>query len=183
MSVPKASQAARNAVGSNIFDNNQDEDRGQTINELDQMLFMTLADHYKGYTNVDQNYDPGDEEGLWAGGVLAKAVKVWKDFGFDIEVTGSDLGWASTGENKINAVREAMETKDVVLYVNSGKFKRDEGINATATHYIHVESIKQVGNKYEITYWDYGHNHQVTMDATQFFWAVYGLIEIPKNND
>lgn len=156
---------------------------GQTINELDQMLFMTLADHYKGYTNVDLNYDPGNEEGLWAGGVLSKAVDVWNDFGFDVEVTGSDLGWVSTGENKINAVTEAMETNDVVLYVNSGKFKRDEGLNATATHYIHVESIEQVGGKYEITYWDYGATHQVTMDPTQFFWSVYGMIEIPRTND
>lgn len=183
MNVPEASQAARNAVGSDVFNDNQDEQMGQTINELDQMLFMTLADHYKGYTNVDLNYDPGNEEGLWAGGVLNKAVDVWNDFGFDVEVTGSDLGWSSTGENRINAVTEAMETNDVVLYVNSGKFKRDEGLNATATHYIHVESIEQVGGKYEITYWDYGATHQVTMDATQFFWSVYGMIEIPKTND
>src|SRR5690606_1931790 len=70
MNVPEASQAARNAVGSDVFNDNQDEQMGQTINELDQMLFMTLADHYKGYTNVDLNYDPGNEEGLWAGGVL-----------------------------------------------------------------------------------------------------------------
>ena len=81
-------------------------------------------------------------------------------------------------------VQEAMETKDVVLYVNSSKFKSDEGDNETATHYIHIESIEQVGDKYEIKYWDYGKEQDPTkMSATQFSEAVYGMIEIPKIND
>ncbi|RAV99685.1 hypothetical protein DQQ10_18840 [Pseudochryseolinea flava] len=186
MHVPAASQEARDAVGGGTFNNNQDKKEGKTINELDQMLFMELADNYKGYTNlgdVDPGYDPGDEEGLWAGCVLDKAVDVWKDFGLNIEVTGSDLGWANTGENKVNAAKESMKNHDLVLYVNSSKFKRDEGANWTATHYIHVESIEQVGSKYTITYWDYGATHEVTMTADQFFWSVYGMIEIPKTNE
>ena len=64
MSVPKASQAVRDAVGSAVFDNNQNMDMGRTINELDQMLFMTLADHYDdSYLNFfTPDYNPDDEE-------------------------------------------------------------------------------------------------------------------------
>ncbi len=188
MNIPEASPAARNAVGDEqVFGNNQDEERGRTINELDQMLFMTLADHYKesiNYADLIPGYQAGDEEGLWAGGVLSKATKVWEDFGFDVEVTGADVKLEGfTVVLNIFEVQEAMETNDVVLYVNSDKFKLDEGSNYTATHYIHIESIEQVGGKYEITYWDYGAIHQVTMNATQFTAAVYGMIEIPKTND
>lgn len=80
---------------------------------------------------------------------------------------------------------EAMETNDVVLYVNSDRFKFNQGSDlTTATHYIHVVSIKQIGSKYEITYWDYGDiQRPITMDAAQFSSAVYGMIKIPKTND
>ncbi|HEY3404411.1 MAG TPA: hypothetical protein VGK59_13565, partial [Ohtaekwangia sp.] len=186
MNVPEASQAARDAVGSDVFNDNQDEEKGRTINELDQMLFMTLADHYEESLNIlNQDYDPGDEEDIWASGVLSKATKIWEDFGFDVEVTGADVKVQGfTIVFNVFDVQEAMETNDVVLYVNSDKFKYDEGLNATATHYIHVVSIEQVGNEYKITYWDYGKEQKpVTMDATQFSSAVYGMIEIPKTND
>lgn len=186
MNVPEASQAARDAVGDEqVFGDNQDEEKGQTINELDQMLFMTLADHYKGYTNVDLNYDRGNEEGLWAGGVLNKAVDVWEDFGFDVEATGADVKVQGfTIVFNVFDVQEAMETNDVVLYVNSSKFKYDEGLNATATHYIHIESIEQVGNDYKITYWDYGLvQRPISISADQFSISVFGMILIPKNDE
>jgi len=80
-------------------------------------------------------------------------------------------------------VKESLKDHDVVLFVNSGAFKRNEGPNLSATHFIHVESITKIGNDYIITYWDYGSTNHVTIDADQFFWSVYGIIEIPKTND
>lgn len=187
MNVPEASPAARNAVGDEqVFGNNQDEARGRTINELDQMLFMTLADaeKYRGISNLEWDYDPDDEEDWkWSGKVLSKSTKVWEDFGFDVEVTGADVKLEGfTVVLNIFDVQEAMETNDVVLYVNSDKFKFNRGSDiTTATHYIHVVSIEQVGNKYKITYWDYGSEQKpVTMDATQFSEAVYGMIKLSK---
>ncbi len=191
MSVPEPSQAVKNAVGSNVFDNNQNEDEGKTINELDQMLFMTLADHYKGYTNADLNYDPHDEENpLWSGGVLSKAVRVWREFGFDVDVMGIDaVGWEPL-TSKITLAKDALETSDVVLFVNSGAFKDGSYLNVFGTHYIHVSSIEQISDndpmtidRIEVKYWDYGGVHTKQMYPEQFHRSVYGIIQIPKIND
>lgn len=187
LTVPEASQSARNAIGTEVFDNNQNLAEGRTINELDQMLFMTLADHYWGYSNANWDYDPNDEESsFWAGATLGKAVGVWEDFGYDIEATGSDvIGWLNTGVNKINAINEALETKDVVLFINSGAFKKnDQAMNITATHFIHVFSIEPMsGGQYKVVYWDYGRVREARLDATQFALSVYGMIEIPRTNE
>ena len=188
MSVPVASQAARDAVGSDVFDDNQNVDEGRTINELDQMLFMTLADHYdsglESYLNwIDPDYDPGDEENAaWSGAPLSKAVEVLKDFGYDVDVRGSDV----LGDPflTIGDLQEAIETDDVILFVHSGAFKDNtQSANWTGTHYIHIISIEQVGDKYKIGYWDYGDKREVKMNATQFWVSVYGMIQIPKAND
>lgn len=189
MSVPEASQEARDAVGSDVFDDNQNVEDGQTINDIDQMLFMTLADHYKGYTNLDQEYDPGDEEDpLWSGGALSKAVQVWGDFGFDIEVMGVDaVGW-EPNTSKRDLVEEALEAGEVVLYVNSGAFKGGSYMNLTATHYIHVSSVEEISDNdpmtidmIEVKYWDYGGEHTQQMSPEQFHRSVYGIIQFPKN--
>jgi hypothetical protein len=85
----------------------------------------------------------------------------------------------------VNQVIEALKTKDVVLYVHSGAFKRnEEWTNGTGTHYIHISSIELVGDQYKVTYWNYGITHvPVYMDAFQFWNAVYGINEIPRAND
>jgi hypothetical protein len=193
MNVSEPSEAVKDAVGSNVFDNNQNEDEGKTINELDQMLFMTLADapEYKGYTNVDLNYDADDEEDpTWSGKVLSQAVEIWKDFGYDVDAMGVDaVGWI-TNTSKIDIVKDAMEASDAVLFVNSGAFKKGSYVNLFATHYIHVSSIEQISDndpmtidEIEIKYWDYGEPRAIRMYPEQFTRSVYGVIQIPKTND
>lgn len=193
MNVPKASSEARNAVGGSPFDGNQNVKKGRTINELDQMLFMTLADagKYKGGTNLDLNYDPDDEEDpAWSGKVLGAAVKIWNDFGFDVEATGVNAGWWITPQSKVSMTKDALATNDVVLFVNSNVFKEGSLFNPFATHYIHVSSIVEISDndpmtidKIEVKYWDYGSPHTIQMYPEQFERSLYGIIKIPKTND
>jgi RHS repeat-associated protein len=190
MNVPKPSQEVRDAIGSSVFDDNQNDDEGKTINEIDQMLFMTLADatKYKGFTNVDKNYDAHDEEDpTWSGKVLLKAVEIWKDFGYDVDAMGVNVGGWIKNTPKVNLVKDAMKTTDVVLFVNSGAFKDGSYLNLWATHYIHVLSIQEISDNdpmtidmIEIKYWDYGEPKTVQMYPEQFSRSVYGIIQIPK---
>lgn len=147
-------QYINDAAGSNTFDNNP----GLKGNKVDQMLFMTLGAKFKGYTNAaDGQYNPGDEDGskTWAGGVISKAKDMWNAFGYDVKVSGSDLGWSSL--NKGGAAMEMLKSHDVVLFINSPLFLRDEWKNNWfGTHYIRVNQMSSANGNYSVGYWDYG---------------------------
>jgi RHS repeat-associated protein len=166
------------AAGSGTFNDNA----GLAGNKVDQMLFMTLGARFKGYLNVDDSYDPGDESTFWASGNLGKAKDLWNAFGYDVKVSGSDLGWGAS--NKGGTVMTTLKSNDVVLFVNSPLFFRDNrSANWTGTHYIRVKSLSSSNGLYKVGYWDYG-LWKTGKDARrishkQFWQSTYGMIAIP----
>ncbi len=166
-------------AGSGTFDDNT----GLAGNKVDQMLFMTLGAKFKGYLNADDSYDPGDESTLWASGNLGKAKNLWNAFGYDVKVSGSDLGWGAS--NKGGTVMKTLKSHDVVLFVNSPLFLRDNwGANWWGTHYLRVDKMSSLGGNYTLDYWDYG-SWKMGKDArrishNQFWWSTYGMIAIPR---
>lgn len=174
-------QYINDVVGTETF-----KDNGPLYNsEIDQMLFLSLGAKFKGYlNNKDLKYDPGDESGYWASGTLGKVTDVWKAFGYNINSFGSDLGWANI--NKGDAVIEALKSQDVILYVNSSQFIRDEKkkVTSTGTHYIRIHGITQKDGVYFISYWDYGKWKKgadaEAISTTEFWWATFGMITIAR---
>lgn len=67
--------------------------KGLSGNPADQIFFLTMAQNYNSsYLNIDKKYHEGDEKDpTWSGTTLGEFEQMMTDFGFDVEVWGSDL--------------------------------------------------------------------------------------------
>ncbi|QLH31170.1 MAG: hypothetical protein HWD62_00840 [Cyclobacteriaceae bacterium] len=132
---------------------------GLAGNAANQMMFLTLSDHYKGYFNKATNnmqYDPGDASNTWASTTLGEFKRMMGDFGYNVNTYGGDLGWANLNKGGL-AQTELSRGNDVFLYVNSDLFKNNAWWkNWSATHYIQLNKIGTNNNSYNVNFWDYG---------------------------
>jgi hypothetical protein len=130
------------------------------VRPADQLWFMVLADHFKGYLNFfDHHFNMGDENRLWASVNYAKFNRmIRKLFNYHIEAVGSDL--IRPGIRDIyQYLSERLQTGNVALFVNNpGLYKKDHTKPRirVPTHYIILLNVEQVGDKIAFTYWDYG---------------------------
>ncbi len=129
-------------------------------NDADQMLFFTLADHFKGYLNIfHHNYSPGDEQGFWAATNLRKFNRMLRVmFKAEIKSTGSDLIRPSF-ENLTSFLNEKLQTGDVFLYLNNTILRKKNHYKLRKripTHYIVLQSISEENGVVALTYWDVG---------------------------
>jgi hypothetical protein len=125
----------------------------------EQMWFLALANHFKGYLNFfDHKYSPGDEDGFWASTNYAKFNRmVRKLFNYKVKAAGSDLirpaikDIADYLENKI-------DSGVVFLYVNNTYLtKKNHATNkGLPSHFIVLLSIIKIDDVITIAYWDYG---------------------------
>jgi hypothetical protein len=125
----------------------------------EQMWFLALADHFKGYLNFfDHKYQPGDEDGFWASTNYAKFNRmVRKLFNYKVNSTGSDL--IRTGKKNIAGyLGDKIDSGIVFLYVNNTYLtKKTHGINkGLPSHFIVVLDIVETNGVVTLTYWDYG---------------------------
>lgn len=130
------------------------------IRPADQLWFLSLADHFKGYLNIfDHHYDPGNENTFWASVNLAKFNRmIRKLFNYRVKAIGSDL--IRPGVHDIyQYLSERLETGYVGLYVNNPfLYKKNHAairLNIP-THFIILLKVEEVGDKIAFTYWDYG---------------------------
>ena len=130
------------------------------IRSADQLWFLSLADHFKGFLNVfDTHYDAGDEDKLWASVNYAKFNRMIKTlFNYKVDAKGSDLIRPSTGDI-FQYINSRMNYGTMVLYLNNSfLYKKSHSVIrlGVPTHYIILERISKVENTITITYWDYG---------------------------
>jgi hypothetical protein len=131
------------------------------IRPADQLWFLCLADHFKGYLNVfNHNYHPGDEDTFWAAvnyGKFNRMVK--KLLHYKVAARGSDLirPWI---HDIYSYLTNIMQTGITVLYVNNTILhkKNYDLVRADVpTHYIILLNIsKTEDGLIDIIYWDYG---------------------------
>lgn len=154
---------------------------GLAGNAANQMMFLTLSDHYKGYFNKATNnmqYDPGDASNTWASTTLGEFKRMMGDFGYNVNTYGGDLGWANLNKGGL-AQTELSRGNDVFLYVNSDLFKNNAWWkNWSATHYIQLNKIGTNNNSYNVNFWDYGAKKSLNITQNQFWWSTYGLISV-----
>jgi hypothetical protein len=131
------------------------------IRPADQLLFLCLADHFKGYLNIfDRRYNDGDEDRLWAAVNYAKFNRmVKKMLNLRVESAGSDLLRPGI-HDPYEYIHSRIGTGSIVLYLNNTYlFKKSHtrlrlGI---PTHYVILEQIhKEENGMITIIYWDYG---------------------------
>lgn len=130
------------------------------IRSADQMWFLSLADHFKGYLNFfDKHYNAGDEDKLWASVNYAKFNRMIRTlFNYKVTAKGSDLIRPKVG-NLYQYINERMNSGTMVLYLNNTfLYKKSHSVIklGVPTHYIILESISRVENTITIVYWDYG---------------------------
>jgi hypothetical protein len=151
--VFKPSASVRKAAGTLRFKGKLD------ARPAEQMWFLSLADHFKGYLNIfHHKYKPGGEDGFWASTNYAKFNRMVRQlFHYNVHASGADI--IRTGKKNIAAfVADKMKNNVVFLYVNNTYLTRKtHGINkGLPSHFIVVLDIKEVNGLVNITYWDYG---------------------------
>jgi hypothetical protein len=169
----RPSAAVRKQVGRVLYEGELDR------NDADQMLFFTLADHFKGYLNLFHlNYKEGRELGLWAATNLAKFNDMLRvTMKAEIQCLGYDLIRAKL-KKPTAYLQEKLALGDVFLYLNNSilrkknhrKFKKH-----IPTHYVVLKNIQEENGIITMTYWDAGFTTQRQIETRAFRSLLFGV--------
>jgi hypothetical protein len=167
------SQAVKNTAGMLKFKGILD------IHPAEQMWFLTLAGHYKGYLNIfNRKYDPGDENRFWASCNYAKFNRMVRQLlHYKAEARGTDLIRPKIGD-LYEYVEERIKTGTVVLFINNRIVHKKNHVRiklAVPTHFIVVEKISITDEVITLVYWDYGGKTLLQLSPAFFKRIVYGI--------
>jgi hypothetical protein len=149
------------------------------INPAEQMWYLTLADHYKGYLNIfNLKYDDGDENRFWASVNYAKFNRMTRELlKYNSRAKGADLMRPKV-LNLYDYISEKMKTGTVVLFINNRIVHKKDHIRiklGVPTHFIVAEKISIEGDVITFMYWDYGRKTQLQVSASFFKRIVFGI--------
>jgi hypothetical protein len=130
------------------------------IKPADQLWFLCLADHFKGYLNYFNNtFQPGDEDRMWAAVNYAKFNRmIRKLFNYKVNAIGSDLIRPRVND-LFEYISEKLTTGTVFLFLDNRYLtkKQHSQFRPTApTHFVTVLKIVKTDDLITIVYWDYG---------------------------
>lgn len=174
----RPSSEIKQAVGTMKFKGKLD------IRPADQMWFLSLADHFKGYLNLfDKHYDAGDEDKLWASVNYAKFNRMLRELLDEkVDAIGSDLIHPAISD-LYEYINSMMKTGTMVLYINNTfLYKKTHSALklAVPTHYIILQEISKVDDTITIVYWDYG-GRSLRQLTTKFLQRItYGITHCTK---
>lgn len=131
------------------------------VNHADQIWFLSLADHFKGYLNwINMSYEPGDEDKFWAATNYAKFNRMVKKIcNYEVHSIGSDLIKPSINNIPAFINQKLAENHQVFLYLNNTILhKKDHNKikKRIPTHYVVLLSIAEDNGMVTMVYWDYG---------------------------
>jgi len=153
------------------------------IHPAEQLWFLTVADHFKGYVNIfNRNYDPGDENTFWASTNYAKFNRMVRSIlRYKTKAKGADL-MRPRIDDLYQYISERKATGMVVLYINNRiVHKKDHNIKlAVPTHFIVVEKISRENDIITLVYWDYGGRTQMQMSTAFFKRIIFGITHCTK---
>lgn len=153
------------------------------IRPADQLWFLALADHFKGYLNVlDKHFDMGDENKMWAAVNFAKFNRMIRRlFNYETNAAGSDLIRPMGIDDIYEELSERLKTGHVALFVNNlTLYKKNHTMlkYSVPTHFIILLNIEKVGDNIAFTYWDYG--GKTLQELSPYFLRriIYGISHI-----
>ena len=154
------------------------------INPAEQMWFLTLAGHFKGYLNIfNRKYDPGDEDRFWASVNYAKFNRMVKSLlHYKVQARGADLMRPKVGE-LYDYISEKLKTGTVVLFINNRIVHKKDHVTiklGVPTHFIVAEKISKADDAITLTYWDYGGKTLMQLSAAFFKRIVFGISHFTK---
>ena len=155
------------------------------IRPADQLWFLALADHFKGYLNFfDKHYNTGDENKTWAAVNFAKFNRmVRRLFNYRVDAIGSDL--LRPGIRDIyEYLSDRLQTGNIALFVNNLDLYKKSHTMITLnvpTHFIILLNIEETDDdKIAITYWDYGGRTRQVVTPGFLKRIVFGIASISK---
>lgn len=156
------------------------------IHPAEQMWYLTLADHYKGYLNFfNRNYDPGDENRFWASVNYAKFNRMTRQLlHYNYDAMGSDL-MRPRMKNLYNYISEKMKTGTVVLFINNRILRKKDHVEIrlqVPTHFIVAEEISIKHDVITFVYWDYGRKTQLQVSPYFFKRIIFGITWFTKKD-
>jgi hypothetical protein len=154
------------------------------INPAEQMWYLTLADHYKGYLNIfNRKYDDGDENRFWASVNYAKFNRMTRELlNYNSKAKGADLMRPKVF-SLYNYISEKMKTGTVVLFINNRIVHKKDHIRlklGVPTHFIVAEKISIEDDVITFMYWDYGRKTQLQVSTAFFKRIVFGITWFTK---
>mgnify|MGYP001416155813 CR=1 FL=1 len=154
------------------------------MHHADQLWFLALADHFKGYMNIlDHHYDPGDENKIWAGTNFSKFNKMLRAFSNSKqEAKGSDFIRPMTGD-KYHYLSEQLSEGVVLLFINNKYLyphKHSAFTIRAPTHFIVLYSIVKQGNLFQLQYWDYGYRTELMITEKGLKKLIFGITSLQK---
>jgi hypothetical protein len=154
------------------------------IHPAEQLWFLCLADHYKGYLNLfNRNYDPGDEDRFWASCNYAKFNRMVRSLlQFKVKARGTDLIRPHT-DDLYQYISERMATGKVVLFINNRVVHKKSHVNLklkVPTHFIVAERITLANDLVTLVYWDYGGRTQLQMSPAFLKRIIFGITYCKK---
>lgn len=169
----KPSDAVRKRVGLILYEGELDR------NDADQMLFFTLADHFKGYINLFHlNYKEGRELGLWAATNLSKFNDMLRvTMKAEIQCIGYDLTRLKL-RKPVEFLQEKLEIGDVFLYLNNAVLRRKNHAKVKKhipTHFVILKKLTEENGIVTMTYWDAGFTTQRQIELSTFKRLLYGV--------
>ncbi len=157
------------------------------IRPADQLWFLSLADHFKGYLNLfDKHFDIGDENKMWAAVNYSKFNRMIRRlFNYNVAAAGSDLVRPHGVNDVYNYLAERLQTGNVALFVNNLSLYKKNHTRlklAVPTHFIILLDIKKIGDKIAFTYWDYGGKSLQELSPYFLRKIIFGISHITKKN-
>lgn len=154
------------------------------INPAEQMWYLTLADHYKGYLNIfNRKYDAEDEQTFWASVNYAKFNRMVRQLlKYTSMSKGSDLKRPYIS-NLYTYINERMKTGMVVLFINNRIVHKKNHVQiklGVPTHFIVAEKISIQKDVITLRYWDYGRKTQLQLSAAFFKRIIFGITYFTK---
>lgn len=154
------------------------------INPAEQMWYLTLAGHYKGYINIfNRNYDEGDENRFWASVNYAKFNRMTRELlHYNSKARGADLMRPRVG-SLYTYISDHMKTGTVVLFINNRILYKKDHIKlklGVPTHFIVAEKISIENDVITFMYWDYGRKTQLQVSTDFFKRIVFGITWFTK---
>lgn len=149
------------------------------INPAEQMWYLTLADHYKGYLNFfNKKFDPGDENRFWASVNYAKFNRMTRELlHYNSQSVGADL-MRPRLKNLYDYINERINTGTVVLFINNRIVHKKDHIRiklGVPTHFVVAEKISIQDDIITFMYWDYGRKTQLQVSTDFFKRIVFGI--------
>lgn len=157
------------------------------IHPAEQLWFLSLADHYKGYVNIfNRKYDPGDEDKFWASVNYAKFNRMVRHLlSYKANARGADAFRPRVGD-LYEYISNKLTAGKVVLYINNRIVHKKKEVKielAIPTHFVVLEKISRVDDLITIVYWDYGGRTLMQLSPAFLKRIVFGITSFTKNSN